>query len=104
MNKIVDVQNVTKFLSNRPVLKDLSLSIPEGAVVGLLGKNGAGKTTLLKCVLGFLRIDQGRILTFNENPWELSDIAKNKIGFVPQSYRPYPWLQAGQLIDYTASF
>jgi len=104
MVKMVDIQNVTKILGQKTVLQDLSLNISEGSVVGLLGKNGAGKTTLLKCLLGFLRIDQGKILTLNENPWEFSAKVKNKIGFVPQSYRPYPWLQAGALIDYTASF
>jgi len=104
MSNIVEIQSITKKLSKRPVLKDLSLSVPQGSVVGLLGKNGAGKTTLLKCILGFIKVDHGKILTLNEDPWILSDTAKARIGFVPQSFRPYPWLQAGQLIDYTASF
>ncbi len=104
MSSAISLEKVTKSYAQRVVLDDLSVEIPEGSVVGLLGKNGAGKTTLLKCVLGLLRIDRGVIKTMGEAPWTMRDVVKARIGYVPQGYRPYPWLQAGRLIEYTASF
>lgn len=42
-----------------PVLDNLSFSVPDGKIVGLLGKNGVGKTTTLKLILGLLSADRG---------------------------------------------
>jgi len=76
----------------------------KGSVSGLLGRNGAGKTTLIKMILGLLKTTSGQICVFDEDPWQLSDQAKERIGYVPQSDRCYPWLTVKQLIFYTASF
>jgi ABC-2 type transport system ATP-binding protein len=104
MNNVICVENVLKRYGKRAVLDGLCLDVPEGAVVGLLGKNGSGKTTLLKCLMGLLRTDRGTVRVLGEEAWTLSDAAKARIGYVAQGWRPYPWLSAGQLIDYTASF
>lgn len=104
MNNIIHAKQVKKAYGKKKVLDNLSLDIKEGSVIGLLGKNGAGKTTLLKCALGLLRVDDGTMSTLGEDPWHFSEEAKSRIGYVPQGFRPYPWLQAGRLIDHTASF
>ena len=46
------------------VLKGLSLSVPEGAIVALLGSNGAGKTTTLKAISGLLPLEDGEIVEY----------------------------------------
>lgn len=104
MRNVIQLEDVKKSYGPKAVLSGVSLDVPEGAVIGLLGKNGAGKSTLLKCLLGLLKADAGKMEVVGENSWDLSDKAKAAIGYVPQGYRPYPWLQAGRLIDYTASF
>ena len=48
-----------KSFKRRPVLRDVSVSVQRGEVVGLLGPNGSGKTTALRIILGFLRPTQG---------------------------------------------
>ncbi|MGX0142504.1 ATP-binding cassette domain-containing protein, partial [Staphylococcus hominis] len=51
--KVLEVNNLTKKIKNKTILKDISFSLNEGEIVGLVGANGAGKTTLMKVILGF---------------------------------------------------
>ena len=56
---MIEIQHLTKTFTTAggttEALKDVSLTIPQGQIVGLLGENGAGKTTMMKCILGYLR-------------------------------------------------
>src|ERR1035438_9781627 len=101
---IFDCQHITKSYGKKTVLRDLSLALEPGTVVGLLGKNGSGKTTLIKCALGLVRPDSGTVNLFDESVWTLSAQAKARLGYVPQTVVLYPWLKVQQMIDYTASF
>lgn len=51
---MLEIKNVNKSYGTHKALKDVSLSLPQGEIIGLFGENGAGKTTLIKCILGFL--------------------------------------------------
>ena len=51
---LVVVENLTKTFQGRPALDGLSLELPPGRIVGLMGSNGSGKTTLLKILAGVL--------------------------------------------------
>ncbi|WP_250673395.1 ABC transporter ATP-binding protein (plasmid) [Paraclostridium ghonii] len=55
------ISNLTKSYNGYTALKDFSMSIEEGEIVGLVGKNGAGKTTLLNCIAGNIHPDKGEI-------------------------------------------
>ena len=57
----LEALGVTKRFRLREVVKDLSLSIESGQVVGLLGPNGAGKTTAFYMIVGLIRCDRGTI-------------------------------------------
>ena len=50
---MLEIKNVTKRYNMKKALDNVSLSIPQGELVGLFGENGAGKTTLMKCILGY---------------------------------------------------
>lgn len=54
--------NVSKKIKEKYLLKDVSLNINEGDVIGLIGPNGAGKTTLIKCIVGLQKISSGKII------------------------------------------
>ena len=51
---MLEIKNITKSYGGKKALRDVSLTLPRGEIVGLFGENGAGKTTLMKSILGFL--------------------------------------------------
>ena len=59
---------VTKRFGAFTAVNDLSLDVPEGAIIGFLGPNGAGKSTSLRMALGVMVPDQGNIELFGANP------------------------------------
>jgi lipopolysaccharide export system ATP-binding protein len=79
-------ENLAKSYKNRQVVKDVSLSVKTGQIVGLLGPNGAGKTTTFYMVVGLVKSDKGRILIDNDDltadPMHLR--ARKGIGYLPQ--------------------
>ncbi len=58
----LSVDAITAGYRSRPVLRDVSLAVPEGAVVGIVGPNGHGKTTLLRCISGMIPLSSGQVL------------------------------------------
>ena len=105
MNRpVIDIRDCVKGYRTKYVLKHLDLQVPQGSVLGLLGKNGAGKTTLIKCALGLLKPESGTIRVWDDVPLDFSPQSKERIGYVPQSDRPYPWLSVQEILDYTGSF
>ena len=59
--KVIEATDLTKGYNNNPLIKNLTFSIPRGAVVGLIGPNGTGKTTLFRMVVGEESPDAGKI-------------------------------------------
>src|SRR5260370_17120121 len=85
--------NLAKSYKSRQVVRDLSLEVESGEVVGLLGPNGAGKTTAFYMIVGLTRCEQGEIYLDNR---EISRIALHRraqlgLGYLPQEppgFRP----------------
>jgi lipopolysaccharide export system ATP-binding protein len=73
-------------LGGRSLVRDVSLELHPGEVVGLLGPNGAGKTTTFHMVTGLLRPDEGDVLLEGESVAELPMpvLARRGIGYLPQ--------------------
>ncbi|MDI9347284.1 MAG: ABC transporter ATP-binding protein [Methylacidiphilales bacterium] len=75
--------------ANRYIFENLSLSVPKGKIVGILGSSGCGKTTLLKLMSGQLSPDQGTVLYGNKNIHKISSAnlfeIRKKIGMLFQS-------------------
>lgn len=83
---ILKMENVSKSYKGRTVLNSISIYVEEGEIVGLLGPNGAGKTTTFKCLLGFVKPDNGRVMMNDEDITNLTvyERAKKGISFLPQ--------------------
>lgn len=82
---MIEVLNVSKNFGNFKAVDDISFSIPTGQIVGLLGPNGAGKTTTMRMITGFWKKTSGSIKI---DGTEISDdlvLAKQKIGYMPES-------------------
>lgn len=61
-DQVVDIKNLTKSFDGRVLIDNLSLSIPKGAIVGIIGANGAGKSTLFKIISGTEQADSGDVI------------------------------------------
>lgn len=85
MTKLI-AQNLAKSYSGRQVVKDVSLEVAQGQIVGLLGPNGAGKTTTFYMVVGLVPSDHGEV-TINDRDITLMPMhlrARQGIGYLPQ--------------------
>ncbi len=76
---MVSVSEITKRYGATVALDDLTFTVPEGAVFGLLGPNASGKSTLIKLMMGYIFPDRGRI--------DLGALKRRDIGYVPE--RPH---------------
>ena len=65
---VIDVGAVTRQFGGKRAMDNVTLSVPAGVVLGLVGENGAGKTTLIKHVLGLLRPQTGTVRVFGFDP------------------------------------
>lgn len=84
MDELINVDGLVKRYEGFS-LEDVSLSVPAGTVVGLIGSNGAGKTTLIKAILGLITPDGGSISLFGCDPRRMDkeiDSIKRRIGVV----------------------
>ena len=78
---MIQVQNVSKQFDQVTAVKDLSLTIEEGKVFGMLGTNGAGKSTLLRMISGVIRPDKG-VITMDGEPIYESTEQKSRIFYI----------------------
>ena len=82
----LSAQNLAKRYKRRDVVKDVSLDVSSGEIVGLLGPNGAGKTTSFYMVVGLVAADHGRIMLDDEDltVMPINKRARHGIGYLPQ--------------------
>ncbi|MBN1461994.1 MAG: ABC transporter ATP-binding protein [Armatimonadetes bacterium] len=88
------VSNATVYYGKAMAIKDVSLEVPEGAVVGILGANGAGKSTVMRAISGLVSLTSGEIW-FGEMRMDTAsttDIVKAGIVQVPEGRRLFPHL------------
>ncbi|MFN3237272.1 MAG: LPS export ABC transporter ATP-binding protein [Pseudomonadales bacterium] len=83
---LLRAENLAKSYRGHPVVRDVTLSIKSGQVVGLLGPNGAGKTTCFYMIVGSIPMDAGRILFDDADitPRPMHERARVGIGYLPQ--------------------
>jgi lipopolysaccharide export system ATP-binding protein len=83
---VLKASNLSKSYKKRPVIRDVSLTVESGAIVGLLGPNGAGKTTCFYMIVGLIAQDGGTVLIDDEDITSLPmhGRARKGIGYLPQ--------------------
>ena len=91
MTAVLQTDGLGKQFGRRWALRDCTLSIPAGKVVGLVGPNGAGKTTLLQLAVGLLEPTSGTIEVLSSRPAE-SPAQLGRVGFVAQETPTYATL------------
>ena len=86
---MLELKNITKTFGQFKALDDLSMTVPKGAVYGLVGPNGAGKSTAIRHVLGVYRPDQGSVTFEGVSVYENPDV-KVRIGSIPDDIFYFP--------------
>lgn len=83
---LLQVQNIHTFIGQFHILENVSLEVPAGSIVALLGRNGAGKTTTLKTILGLTPPREGKVIFDGQEIQgrRSYEIAAMGIGFVPE--------------------
>ncbi len=79
---MLEVKSVKKSYGDDVVLKDVSLSVESGEIVGFVGENGAGKTTLIRAILGLHNIDSGEIIFNGVKNFQHNQMMMKQIGYL----------------------
>jgi branched-chain amino acid transport system ATP-binding protein len=91
---LLEIKNITVFYGKSVAIRDVSLAVPEGAIVSMIGANGAGKSTVLRALTGLVPISNGEIYFRGENISRkaTSDIVKRGISLAPEGRQLFPYL------------
>lgn len=82
---VLEVKNLTKKFGKRVILDQVSLTLEEGEVVGLVGPNGAGKSTFIKSILGLYNIDEGDVKICGFDVYKQHRDALSKVGCIVEN-------------------
>jgi len=98
---MIEVSKVRKVFDDIEAVQNISATIQEGAVFGLVGTNGAGKSTFLRMLAGVLKPDEGTIILDGEEVFE-NGKAKEKLFFIPDEQYFFSNASAKDMMDYYA--
>jgi len=101
MNAAVEVEHLRVVRGGRTVLPDLSVRIPAGQVVGLLGPSGSGKSTLIRSIVGVQVVASGRVTVLGQPAGSVG--LRDQVGYVTQSPSVYIDLTVRANVRYFAS-
>jgi branched-chain amino acid transport system ATP-binding protein len=89
---VLKIENLSVNIQKTPILRNVSLHVPQGSMVGLIGRNGAGKTTLLRTVMGLLKPASGAIQFLDQDIVGMGAHrrATLSIGYMPEDRRLVP--------------
>lgn len=89
---IIQTQLLTKTYGSRRGIRDVSLSVSSGQIVGFLGPNGAGKSTTIRILLGLLKPESGTAAILGKDCWREGAVIRRDVGYVAGDVRLYSWL------------
>ena len=102
MENLVTIDSLTKVYDNRNIaVNNISLTIPKGKIIGLLGPNGSGKTTLIKMINGLLTPTAGSILINGMAP---GPETKARIAYLPERTYLQSGMKVCDLVDFFEDF
>ena len=103
MSAAISLSHVSKSFGAKKALDDVSLTIPKGKIFGFLGPNGAGKTTTIRCLMDYMRADEGSISILGKDAKIESAILKQDIGFLSSDIQLHPNWSAHTHIEFLSS-
>src|SRR6185503_6134772 len=101
---VIEIRHLTRRFGTLVALDSVSLSLPRGAVYGLVGANGAGKTTLIRHLLGLLEAESGSVSVFGLDPVADPVGVLSRIGYLSEENDLPGWMRVDELIQYSRAF
>jgi ABC-2 type transport system ATP-binding protein len=99
---VLALDRVSRDLAGRRVVRDLTLALARGEVLGLLGVNGAGKSTTLRMIAGVLAPSAGKVLIDGKDLNEEPELARRRIGYLPEVPPLHAELSVGEFLAFCA--
>ncbi|MFO0907484.1 MAG: ABC transporter ATP-binding protein [Isosphaeraceae bacterium] len=100
----IRVEGLVKRYGRQVAVDRLTLTVPNGAVFGLLGENGAGKTTTIRILLGLTKPDAGRVEVQGLDPAREGLRVRRSVGYVPEVPTLYDWMTVREIGWFAAGF
>lgn len=94
MEKVIEINNLSKVYKNGRGITDINLEINRGDIFGFLGPNGAGKTTAMKVITGLIKPDSGDVKILGYSVLEQFEKAMAKVGCIIETAESYQYLTA----------
>src|SRR5262245_11991513 len=101
---VIRISGLTRRFGAKVALDRVSLSVPRGAVFGLVGANGAGKTTLIKHLLGLYQAQSGSVAVFGRDPVVDPVGVLSRVGYLSEENDLPAWMRVDELLRYLRAF
>ena len=100
---MIEARSLTRYYDKALAVDDVSFSIGDNEIVGLLGHNGAGKTTIMRMLSGYLEPSAGQIDIDGLNMATDAHIVQRQLGYLPENLPVYPDMMVADYLDYAAT-
>lgn len=101
---VMQLKDVTRLYSGGTVgVEHLNITVPEGAVYGLLGRNGSGKTTTIRMIMGMMKPTGGELRVFGEDPWMRGERVRARIGYLSEDQLLPSFAKVGEMFAFFES-
>jgi ABC-2 type transport system ATP-binding protein len=102
MEKVVEIEGLTKTFSNQRGIKDVTMTVRRGDIYGFFGPNGAGKTTVMKIMAGLSRANKGKVKLFGYDVATQYEQAMAKVGVLIETAEAYNYMSGRRNLELAA--
>ncbi|MFB6145462.1 MAG: ABC transporter ATP-binding protein [Candidatus Nanohaloarchaea archaeon] len=99
---VIEAENIRKNFDDVEALKDASIKVEEGEIIGVLGPNGAGKSTLVNILTGQIDRDSGKVEVLGIDPEKEPVELRKKLGILPEREDPPSFLTGNEYLDFVS--
>jgi ABC-2 type transport system ATP-binding protein len=99
----VVIDNASVRFADQLAVEGISLTVPSGTILGLIGPSGAGKTTTIRLLTGALEPTSGSVIVLGEHPRSFRRRTRERIGYMPQAFTLFPDLTCRENVDFASS-
>ena len=99
---MIEVANLTKRYAGNTAVSDISFTVKQGEIVGLLGENGAGKSTTMRILACYLPASSGTVRVAGLDVYQQSDEVRRRIGYMPENNPLHPDMRVREYLKFRA--